>query len=122
MADRTFRAEDGTELHEADLQRFAKIVPSTWPQSAASAELGEAVKRLRAALAAGKTCGATRVIRAVADDHAEFVFEDVCILPRGHHPLARGCCAGAQDDRVGGYDDPIHSPGHMTDQSTWSEA
>jgi hypothetical protein len=74
------------------------------------------------------------VIRAVADDHAEFVFEDVCILPRGHHPYTlhpaedgtrvvacnypvgdgRACCKYA--------DDPIHSPGHMTDQSTWSEA
>jgi hypothetical protein len=131
MADRIFRADDGTELHEEDIRL---LTCKAWTRHELDNDVPVAEERIRSALDGPQTCGATRVIRAVADDHAEFVFEDVCILPRGHHPYTlhpaedgtrvvacnypvgdgRACCKYA--------DDPIHSPGHMTDQSTWSEA
>jgi hypothetical protein len=123
MADRIFRAEDGTELHEEDITICVGICLGYVP----TVHEGTAAGRLRAALAP-KTCGA--VLWAVEAGGAGYV----CVLPRGHHPYTlhpaedgtrvvacnypvgdgRACCKYA--------DDPIHSPGHMTDQSTWSEA
>lgn len=39
-----------------------------------------------------------------------------CTLPEGHHPLSGhlDCCEKR-------FDDPIHSPGHMTAQEAWME-